>query len=173
MNTRRPRWYPAYIGIGSNLDDPRDQVSRAIDELKVLSDCVVTDVSASYQSAPMGPQDQADFINAAVAMLTQKTPHQLLEALQIIEDGHGRTRNGRHWGPRTLDLDLLVFGNMRISDEVLTVPHPGIRERNFVLLPLCELAPQLIVPGMGTVMALTDAVLSSGDRIEKIIELSA
>lgn len=173
MNTGRPRWYPAYIGIGSNLDDPRDQVSRAIDELKVLSDCVVTDVSASYQSAPMGPQDQADFINAAVAMLTQKTPHQLLEALQIIEDGHGRTRNGRHWGPRTLDLDLLVFGNMRISDEVLTVPHPGIRERNFVLLPLCELAPQLIVPGMGTVMALTDAVLSSGDRIEKIIELSA
>jgi 2-amino-4-hydroxy-6-hydroxymethyldihydropteridine diphosphokinase len=121
----------------------------------------------------MGPQDQPDFINAAVAMLTQKTPHQLFEAMQIIEDGHGRTRNGQHWGPRTLDLDLLVFGNMRISDEVLTVPHPGIRERNFVLLPLCELAPQLIVPGVGTVTALTDAVLSSGDRIEKIIEASA
>jgi 2-amino-4-hydroxy-6-hydroxymethyldihydropteridine diphosphokinase len=173
MNAQRLRWQPAYIGVGSNLDEPRDQVRQAILELKELPDCVVTAVSALYQSAPMGPQDQPDFINAAVAMLTHMTPHQLLDALQIIEDDHGRRRDGQHWGPRTIDLDLLVFGGMRISDKVLTVPHPGIRERNFVLLPLCELAPQLIVPGVGTVTALTDAVLSSGDRIEKIIEESA
>ena len=173
MNTQRRRWHPAYIGIGSNLDDPRDHVRRAIAELKELPDCVVTGVSALYQSAPMGPQDQADFINAAAAILTQETPHQLLDALQFIEDTHGRDREGQRWGPRTLDLDLLVFGGMTISDEVLTVPHPGIRERNFVLLPLCELAPQLMVPGMGTVTALADGVLCSGERIEKIIEISA
>jgi len=173
MNAQRLRWQPAYIGIGSNLDEPADQVRKAIDDLKELPDCMVTGVSALYLSAPLGPQNQPDFINAAVAMLTQKTPHHLLEALQIIEDAHGRRRDGQHWGPRTLDLDLLVFGDMRVSDEVLTVPHPSIRERNFVLLPLCELAPQLTVPGVGTVTALTDAVLGTGDRIERIIEVSA
>jgi len=170
MNARRPRWQPAYIGIGSNLDEPREHVSKAIAELKIMQECVVTGVSSIYRSAPMGPQDQADFINAAVAMLTQKTPQQLLDALRIIEDGHGRRRDGEHWGPRTLDLDLLVFGSLKISVADLTVPHPGIPERNFVLLPMCELAPQLMVPGMDTVAALAGAVSGPDDRIEKISE---
>ena len=173
MNAQRLRWQPAYIGIGSNLDDPCDHVQKAIAELKKMQDCVVTGVSSIYRSAPMGPQDQADFINAAVAMLTQKTPQQLLDALQIIEDSHGRRRDGEHWGPRTLDLDLLVFGSLRVSDAGLTVPHPGIPERNFVLLPMCELAPQLMVPGMGTIAALTGAVPGPDDRIEKISEDSS
>ena len=162
-----------YIGVGSNLDDPEKQVRSALDALRKLPGCRFVAGSPLYCNPPMGPQDQADFINAAVAMLTQKTPQQLLDALQIIEDSHGRRRDGEHWGPRILDLDLLVFGSLRVSDAGLTVPHPGIPERNFVLLPMCELAPQLMVPGMGTIAALTGAVPGPDDRIEKISEDSS
>lgn len=168
MTTLRTRWSPAYVGIGSNLNSPEEQVRQAILELKSLPDCRVTSVSALYRSAPMGPADQADFINAVAALLTSLTPHALLATLQGIEDAHGRKRYGERWGPRTLDLDLLIFGSRIIEDDDLTVPHPGIRERNFVLLPLCELAPQLNVPGMGAVSALTQVVADSEARIEKI-----
>ena len=166
------RWCPAYVGIGSNLDSPRDQVLAAIGDLDSLPDTIVTGSSSLFRSAPFGPVEQGDFINAVAAVMTQLSAHQLLFELRTIEDSHGRKRDGERWGPRTLDLDLLIFGDEKINDDVLTVPHPGISERNFVLLPLCELAPHLIVPGMGSVTALTDAVTDSGDRIERIQEIS-
>jgi 2-amino-4-hydroxy-6-hydroxymethyldihydropteridine diphosphokinase len=172
MRAAATRWCPAYVGIGSNLDSPEKQVLAAITALGTLPDTVVTRVSSSYRSEPMGPVRQADFVNAVAAMLTVLAPHKLLAELRAIEDVQGRKRDGESWGPRTIDLDLLVFGNEEIDDDTLTVPHPGIRARNFVLLPLCELAPHLIVPGVGTVAALTSAVSTSGGRIEKISESS-
>lgn len=168
MTVPRLRWCPIYVGIGSNLDSPEDQVRQAIVELGSLPDSCVTAVSSLYRSAPMGPADQADFVNAVAAMLTRLAPRELLAELQKIEDDHGRDREGPHWGPRTLDLDLLVFGNSSIAESDLIVPHPGICQRNFVLLPLCELAPNLMVPGMGTVTTLTDVIAGSNARIEKI-----
>lgn len=168
MSAPRRRWRPAYIGIGSNLDSPRQQVVRSVAELRKLADCRVTGVSSLYRSAPMGPPEQPDFVNAVAALLTTLGPHELLRALQDIENAHGRRRGGERWGPRTLDLDLLVFSDIRLSDDTLTVPHPGIRERNFVLLPLCELVPQLTIPGLGKVTELAAVVANSDARIEII-----
>jgi 2-amino-4-hydroxy-6-hydroxymethyldihydropteridine diphosphokinase len=170
MSSHAMRWCPAYVGIGSNLDSPQDHVLAAIRELSTLPDTLVTRSSSLFRSAPFGPVEQGDFINAVAAIMTQLSAHQLLTELRTIEDDHGRNRDGERWGPRTLDLDLLVFSNEQVNDDVLTLPHPGIRERNFVLLPLCELAPHLIVPGLGSVARLTDAVRNSADRIERISE---
>jgi len=173
MNSPGTRWWPAYIGIGSNLDSPGEQVTQAIAELYALPNCVVTSVSSLYRSAPAGLTDQADFINAAAAMLTHMSAHELLTALQDIEDTHGRDRSGTRWGPRTLDLDLLVYSGQVIEDDLLSVPHPRIRERNFVLLPLCELAAHLLVPGMGCVTDLVGAMTKKNARIEKLKSISA
>jgi 2-amino-4-hydroxy-6-hydroxymethyldihydropteridine diphosphokinase len=166
------RWCPAYVGIGSNLDSPQEQVLAAFRELSAVPDSFVTQSSSLFASAPFGPVEQGDFVNAAAAMMTRLSAHEMLNQLRTIEDSHGRKRDGERWGPRTLDLDLLVFSDKEISDDVLTLPHPGIRERNFVLLPLCELAPHLIVPGLGSVAALTDAIRASGGRIEMISDAS-
>jgi 2-amino-4-hydroxy-6-hydroxymethyldihydropteridine diphosphokinase len=162
------RWCPAYVGIGSNLDSPVEQVLQAVAALKALPDTIITNSSSLYRSAPMGPSDQPDFINAVAAMLTRLSPHELLAKMRTIEDDQGRIREGEHWGPRTLDLDLLVFGDREIADSELLVPHPGIRERNFVLLPLYELAPHLIVPGLGPVYLMAGSISKSGDQIERI-----
>jgi 2-amino-4-hydroxy-6-hydroxymethyldihydropteridine diphosphokinase len=170
MGSAAPRWCPAFVGIGSNLDSPEDQVLKAFNALESLPNTIVTGVSSLFRSEPMGPEKQEDFVNAAAALLTLLSPHALLSELRTIEDDHGRKRDGEHWGPRTLDLDLLVFSDKQINDSVLTVPHPGIGERNFVLLPLCELAPHLIVPGLGTVSAMTELVSASAGRIERIAE---
>jgi 2-amino-4-hydroxy-6-hydroxymethyldihydropteridine diphosphokinase len=166
------RWCPAYVGIGSNLESPQEQVVSAIREISALPDTVVTRSSSLFRSAPYGPIEQGDFVNAVAAIMTQLTAHQLLSEMRTIEDNHGRARDGERWGPRTLDLDLLVYSDEQIADDVLTVPHPGISERNFVLLPLYELAPHLIVPGQGSVTTLTNAVIKSGGRIERIQEAS-
>lgn len=124
--------------------------------------------SSLYRSAPMGPRDQPDFVNAVAAVLTQLTPEDLLQHLVRIENEHGRRREGEKWGPRTLDLDLLVYGGQQAETASLTLPHPGIAERNFVLLPLSEVAPFLQVPGMGNVANLTAALSSDIAGIEKI-----
>lgn len=172
MNLAAPYWCPAYVGIGSNLDSPEKQVRAAFDELRSLPGTVVTGTSSLYKSAPFGPVEQGDFINAAASLVTQLAPHELLSELRALEDRHGRNRDVARWGPRTMDLDLLVYSDKVIGDDLLTVPHPGIRERNFVLMPLCELAPHLIVPGLGSVVALTELVMASGGRIQKIPALS-
>lgn len=162
---------PAYVGLGSNLDSPVDQVTRALEELSRLPRTRLVSASSLYRSAPMGPKDQPDFINAAAALLTRLEPHKLLAELQQTEDRHERIRAGTRWGPRTLDLDLLLFGDHRVAATGLVVPHPGIAERNFVLLPLDEIAPHLVVPGLGTVRKLRNELAASNAgqaRIEKI-----
>jgi 2-amino-4-hydroxy-6-hydroxymethyldihydropteridine diphosphokinase len=166
------RWFPAYVGIGSNLDTPDAQVQRAVTELADLEYSRVTAVSSLYRSAPLGPSDQPDYSNAVAALLTQLAPHRLLAELRAIEDRHGRDRGAARWGPRTLDLDLLVYADRVIDDAELTLPHAGIRQRNFVLLPLHELAPQLLVPGQGRVAALLQGLPEDSGRIQKTGQLS-
>lgn len=142
----------AYIGLGSNLDDPVTQVTTALQELGAIADTRCIARSGLYQSTAMiamGAADQPDYINAVAALDTGLAPMQLLEALQAIEQRHGRTRNGEKWGPRTLDLDLLLYENRQLATEHLIIPHPGLHERNFVLYPLAELAPDIDIPGRG------------------------
>jgi 2-amino-4-hydroxy-6-hydroxymethyldihydropteridine diphosphokinase len=170
MKPPGPRWRPAYVGIGSNLETPEQQVRSAFHDLASLPDSLLVLHSSLYRSVPMGPQDQPDFVNAAAALLTQRPAEQFMQDLAQIEDNHGRVRSGDKWGPRILDLDLLVFGDLQSSETSLTLPHPGIESRNFVLLPLSEIAPQLRVPGLGTVAALLAALGTDTPRIEKITE---
>jgi 2-amino-4-hydroxy-6-hydroxymethyldihydropteridine diphosphokinase len=138
----------AYVGLGSNLDDPPAQIERAIRHLERLPWSRVAACSSLYGSAPFGPVEQPDFVNAAVALITRLSAHRLLNELKRIESRLGRIPAVR-WGPRVIDLDLLLLGNAVLSEPGLTVPHPGIAERNFVLLPLREIAPDLVVPGLG------------------------
>lgn len=135
----------AWIGLGSNLEDPLAQVSTALQELKQLPDTTLAARSSLYRSDPVGPPGQPDYINAVAALDTRLEPEALLDALQAIEQMHQRVRK-IHWGPRTLDLDLLLYGDQVISTPRLTVPHAYMTERNFVLWPLAELAPELILP---------------------------
>ena len=143
----------AWIGLGSNLDNPRDQVVDALRELAETDGISVLARSSLYLSEPLGPQDQPDFVNAAALIETTLDPLSLLNVLQAIEQRHGRKRES-HWGPRTLDLDLLLYDDEQILHPDLTVPHPAIAERSFVLLPLQEIAPGLVIPGLGSVESL-------------------
>ena len=142
----------AFIALGSNLGDPRQQVLDAMDALQRLPDSRVLQRSRLYRTPPWGVLDQPDFINAVVAIDTGLSPHALLDALHAIEQQAGRVRLERN-GPRTLDLDLLYMDGVRINDAQLTVPHPRIAERAFVLLPLADVAPELQLPA-GTVAEL-------------------
>ncbi|MGA7800730.1 MAG: 2-amino-4-hydroxy-6-hydroxymethyldihydropteridine diphosphokinase [Gammaproteobacteria bacterium] len=155
----------AYIGLGSNLEDPVAQVRRALRELDELPDTDLTSTSVLYSSAPMGPPDQPDYVNAVAALDTGLAPRDLLAHLQAIESAHGRVRT-RHWGARTLDLDLLLYGQLRLREDRLVVPHPGMHERAFVLYPLAEIAPGLRIPGGGLVDDLLRACPRAG--LEKL-----
>ncbi|MFG6668654.1 2-amino-4-hydroxy-6-hydroxymethyldihydropteridine diphosphokinase [Halomonas sp. HNIBRBA4712] len=128
----------AYIGLGSNLDEPLAQVRQAINELGKLSLTRFERASSLYASRPVGPQDQPDFVNAVAAIDTALSPLALLDQLQALEQRH-RRRRLRHWGPRTLDLDLLLFNDQHIDHPRLVVPHPHLYERAFALIPLAEL----------------------------------
>ncbi|MGH8138296.1 MAG: 2-amino-4-hydroxy-6-hydroxymethyldihydropteridine diphosphokinase [Steroidobacteraceae bacterium] len=155
-------WQPAYIGVGSNLDDPRLQVQRACRALAQVPTTRVILVSRLYSSAPFGPVAQPDFVNAVAGVLTQLDSHSLLAHLRAIELAFGRPARHKKWGPRVIDLDILVFGRERRSGRALTVPHPGVVERNFVLYPLADIAPDLDVPGLGRVAELKGRVASAG-----------
>jgi 2-amino-4-hydroxy-6-hydroxymethyldihydropteridine diphosphokinase len=146
-------WMPAYIGVGSNLGDSLARVRAAFDSLAQLGGCRLVTRSRLYRTRPFGPVQQGDFINAVAGMLTQLSAQELLTGIRGIEVAAGRVRSER-WGPRTLDLDLLVFGDQRIDTAELVVPHPGIAERGFVLAPLADIAPALQVPGVGRVEEL-------------------
>ncbi|MCS4305918.1 2-amino-4-hydroxy-6-hydroxymethyldihydropteridine diphosphokinase [Rheinheimera pacifica] len=141
-----------YIGLGANLDEPVAQLQQAVQALKQLAGSNLVAVSGFYGSKPMGPQDQPDYVNAVAAIDTTLTAEQLLDALQQIEQLQGRQRKAERWGPRTLDLDILLYGNQVIATERLTVPHYGLRVREFVLYPLYEIAPRLNLPD-GTVLS--------------------
>ncbi len=144
----------AYIGIGSNLDDPIQHARRAFQVLSgILASCCVAR-SPLYRSAPVGgPPDQPDYINAVAALDTGLTPGQLLAVLQALELAQGRTRTVR-WGPRTLDVDLLLYDRLICDDPRLILPHPRLHERAFVLYPLYDIAPTLTIPGLGSLHEL-------------------
>jgi len=152
----------AFIALGSNLGDPRAQVLNAIDALACLPGTRLLARSSLYLTPPWGMLDQPPFINAAAHIDTALSPHQLLDALLVIERAAGRVRDGERWGPRTLDLDVLHVDGVNLSDDVLTLPHPRIRERAFVLLPLNDLAPDLQLPGQGKVADLLAALDTTG-----------
>jgi 2-amino-4-hydroxy-6-hydroxymethyldihydropteridine diphosphokinase len=155
----RALWIPACIGIGSNLDDPVARVHEALERLGTLPDTRLLRVSSRYRNPPLGPADQPDYVNAVAALLTRLPARALLAALQEIERGMGRDRDAAgRWGPRRIDLDILTYGLRVIDEDGLTIPHPGISERNFVLFPLLEIAPELHVPGQAPVHAMADRV---------------
>jgi 2-amino-4-hydroxy-6-hydroxymethyldihydropteridine diphosphokinase len=135
-----------YIGIGSNLDNPLKHVQDAIAELQQLENCTWIGASSLYRSEPVGPAGQEDYINAVACFTSTLAPEQLLDALQAIENKHQRVRIER-WGSRTLDLDILLIADLTINSTRLSVPHPYIDQRNFVLIPLKELNENLLVKG--------------------------
>jgi 2-amino-4-hydroxy-6-hydroxymethyldihydropteridine diphosphokinase len=159
-------WHPAYIGVGSNLDDPHAQLLRAFAKLAELPSTRVVLTSPIYITEPFGPVKQSDFANAVVGVLTQLEPLALLKGLRALEAAQGRPglRERQKWGPRVIDLDVLVYGRERCNDAELIVPHPGIVERNFVLYPLSDIAPDLDIPGLGRVIELKGRVTSVGLR---------
>lgn len=135
-----------YIGLGSNLAEPQQQLTAALDALRALPECEWVGVSSFYLSDPLGPADQPRYMNAVAALDCALSPLALLDALQQIEQQQGRERKAERWGPRTLDLDILLFGNQILQEERLTVPHYHMHARAFVLYPLAELAPDLQLP---------------------------
>ncbi len=151
----------AYIGLGSNLEEPIDQVNRAFVELDELPDTGIVCRSGLYRSKPMGGLDQPDYVNAVAKVDTMLGAEELLQWLQDVESSHGRVR-GEHWGARTLDLDLLLYGSTIIDTMDLKVPHPGMHERAFVLYPLYEIAPDLVIPGRGALADLMEGCPADG-----------
>jgi len=163
----REAWVPACIGIGSNLDDPVMQVRHGLDDLAGLDATRLLAASGLYRNPPMGPIDQPDYINAVAIVLTRLGPRDLLSNLKDIETRRGRVRlPGDRWGPRRLDLDILTYGYRQIDEPDLKIPHPGIAERNFVLFPMREIAPQLHIPGRGLLRNLVAE--SDGSTLERI-----
>lgn len=155
-----------FIALGSNLDGPARQIETAFELLGRIPDSELLQRSSLYRSAPLGGIEQPDFVNAVTAMSTMLPARALLEELQAIERLRGREDRHARWGPRTLDLDLLMFGDLVIDEPGLTVPHPGIALRNFVLLPLREIAPDNEIPGLGRVQDI--AVNEDEPRISRI-----
>jgi 2-amino-4-hydroxy-6-hydroxymethyldihydropteridine diphosphokinase len=155
-------WQPAYIGLGSNLSDPAQQVRQALHGLTGLPQTLCVAVSRLYGSRPMGPVTQPDFVNAVAGLVTQLPPLELLRQLHKLEGAAGRPAVHEHWGPRVIDLDLLVFGREQCTGAELVLPHPGVVGRNFVLYPLADIAPDLDVPGRGRVRELLSRVCADG-----------
>jgi|TARA_B100000959_G_scaffold236554_1_gene255412 2-amino-4-hydroxy-6-hydroxymethyldihydropteridine diphosphokinase len=143
----------AYIGLGSNMQSPKQQIKSAIKSISEIPEIQVLKVSSLYKSKPVGPQGQNDYINAVIKIETEFMPLELLDCMQDIENQHGRIRK-EHWGPRILDLDILIFGKKIIQDKKLTIPHPEIEKRPFVLVPLAEIDSNCSIPGIGLISDL-------------------
>ena len=153
---------PAYVALGSNLDDPLRQIEAAFERLAAVEGCRLVARSRLYRTAPLGPQNQPEFVNAAAGLLTVLGPRELLRALQLIEVERGRAQPVVRWGPRRIDLDLLLLDDVRMTEPDLAIPHPGLTRRNFVLYPLRDIAPELLVPGEGRVAMLAARAGSEG-----------
>jgi 2-amino-4-hydroxy-6-hydroxymethyldihydropteridine diphosphokinase len=151
-----------YLGLGANLDAPLQQLQQAVTALSQLPQSQLAAVSSFYGSKPMGPQDQPDYVNAVAALDTTLPAETLLNELQRIELEQGRQRKDDRWGPRTLDLDILLYGEEILATPRLTVPHYGMHQREFVLYPLQELAPQLHIPGLGALADIAKQVPRNG-----------
>jgi 2-amino-4-hydroxy-6-hydroxymethyldihydropteridine diphosphokinase len=151
----------AYVGLGANLGDRSAMLRTAVEQLRREPDIAVVAVSTVRETDPVGLLDQPRFLNAAVAVETELSARELLDRLLGIERRLGRTREGPRFGPRTIDLDLLLYGAERLQEPDLEVPHPRLHERLFVLEPLFELDPGLEVPGRGTISALIAGIQSS------------
>lgn len=151
----RQRMVRVFIGLGSNLDEPISQIAAALKAIDSLPQSANLECSRLYRNPPMGPADQPDYINAVAGLDTSLKPTTLLDLLQQIELEQGRVRSGAHWGPRVIDLDILLYGNLRLDSKRLTLPHPGLCKRVFVLSPLFEIAPALVLP--------------SGDRVADLV----
>ncbi len=158
----------AYIALGSNLGDRELNLLRAVGEIGKLPSGRVTGLSPFYETSPVGVSDQPSFYNAALRLSTAMSPHELLARLQQIESAVFRRTRTVRWGPRSIDLDLLLYGNEVIDDEALTVPHPRMAERRFVLQPLCDIAPDIVHPVLGLSMADLLAGLRSDESVLKI-----
>jgi 2-amino-4-hydroxy-6-hydroxymethyldihydropteridine diphosphokinase len=154
-----------YVGLGSNLSDPQKQIHLAIDALTHIKNSQLTNLSSLYFSRPMGPQDQPDYMNAVAEITTELSPLNLLDELQAIENSAGRVRKDNRWGARILDLDILLFDNEVIDHERLTVPHYGLELREFVLLPLAEISPKLVLPNGKHISTLSQIIDSNGLKI--------
>lgn len=141
-----------YIALGSNLNQPKQQLNQAIQALAQLPASQLMATSSFYQSKPLGPQDQPDYVNAVVCLNTELSPLDLLDHLQQIEQQQGRVRL-RRWGERTLDLDILLYANLQMQSERLTLPHYAMTDREFVIVPLFEIAPDLVLPN-GTALKI-------------------
>lgn len=167
MNVPRsqPRSH-AYVALGSNLDNPVDQVCKAMAALSRLPRTRVDGCSSLYRTAPVGPIRQPDFINAVCRLVTTLSPETLMQHLLAIEAQHGRVRAGQKWGPRTLDLDLLLYDQLALNTPSLVLPHPRLHERAFVLYPLAELDQGLVIPGRGPVSELVHSC--ADQRLEKL-----
>ena len=153
----------AYLGLGANLDDPRRQLSEALERLNMAEEVEVTRVSTFYRNPPLGPANQPWYVNAAARVRTRLGPEELLRLLQQVEAALGRVR-GEHWGPRRLDLDLLLYNGEVIFAPNLVVPHPEMHRRSFVLVPLAEIAPQAWHPVLGKSTGDLLAELNPADR---------
>jgi 2-amino-4-hydroxy-6-hydroxymethyldihydropteridine diphosphokinase len=151
-----------YIGLGANLQSPLATIQLAIEELTFLPSSEFIGASKIYSSKPMGPADQPDYVNAVALIRTELTAHELFNHTCAIEDKHGRTRVGEHWGPRTLDLDILLFGQHNINDDTLIVPHYGLQQREFVIYPLLDITPTLVLPCGTSVSSLTSNIPLNG-----------
>lgn len=149
-----------FIGIGSNLEQPKNQVLKAVEQLKKLPDSEFMSASSLYASQPQGPQDQPDYVNAVVALKTHLLPHELLTALQSLEQQQGKIKV-RHWGERVIDLDVLLYDELQLHSDDLVIPHPQMHLRDFVLLPLSEISPKQIIPGQGSVKILLSQLTTS------------
>jgi 2-amino-4-hydroxy-6-hydroxymethyldihydropteridine diphosphokinase len=156
-----------YIGLGGNLGDAVGRLRLARRAINTIAGVREVAFSSLYRSAPMGPADQPEYVNAVMAVATTLAPLDLLRELQAVENAFGRVRIGERWGPRTLDLDILLYGSETLSGERLAVPHPGLAEREFVLYPLQEIAPDLEIPGKGR---LADLVRQCPRRGLSVIE---
>lgn len=152
----------AYVGLGSNLEQPVRQVQNALAALAIIPGTRVFAHSRLYRSLPQGPQDQPDFINAVAALDTNLSAPDLLHALQNIELQQGRIRSAEKWGPRTVDLDLLLYGSSTYRDNDLIVPHPHVHQRDFVLVPLLEITPEIEIPGLGKARELLKNCQTNG-----------
>jgi|ERR1700678_22258 len=161
-----PLWRPAYVAIGSNLNHPQERVSEAFERIAALPATRLELRSRLYRSRPLGPQDQPYFVNAAAGVLTQLSARELLDALLGVERAMGRDRHER-WGPRIIDLDLVWMQGETIEEPGLSVPHPGVSTRNFVLYPLADIAPMLEIPERGRVL---DLKLRAGDDGISVLE---